>query len=60
MYCKRQMLFWLLFSSKSILILLSIVAPSASAGIRPVVPGHYSVLRPHILLVLLTLYGKMT
>ena len=40
MYCKRKMLFWLLFSSKSIqniLILLAIVAPSASAGIRPVV-----------------------
>ena len=40
MYCKRKMLFWLLFSSKSIqniLILLAIVAPSPSAGIRPVV-----------------------
>ena len=39
MYCKRKMLFWLLFSSKSIqniLILLAIVAPP-SAGIRPVV-----------------------
>ena len=39
-YCKRKMLFWLLFSSKSIqniLILLAIVAPSPSAGIRPVV-----------------------
>ena len=34
------MLFWLLFSSKSIqniLILSAIVAPFASAGIRPVV-----------------------
>ena len=40
MYCKRKMLFWLLFSSKSIqniLILLAIVAPSPSAIIRPVV-----------------------
>ena len=40
MYCKKKMLFWLLFSSKSIqniLILLAIVAPSPSAGIRPVV-----------------------
>ena len=40
MYCKRKMLFWLLFSSKSIqniLILLAIVAPSPSASIRPVV-----------------------
>ena len=39
-YCKRKMLFWLLFSSKSILnilILSAIVAPFASAGIRPVV-----------------------
>ena len=39
-YCKRKMLFWLLFSGKStqnILILLAIVAPSPSAGIRPVV-----------------------
>ena len=40
MYCKRKMLFWLLFSSKSIqniLILLAIVTPSPSASIRPVV-----------------------
>ena len=40
MYFKRKMLFWLLFSSKSIqniLILLAIVAPSPSASIRPVV-----------------------
>ena len=40
MYCKRKMLFWLLFSSKSIQnipILLAIVAPSPSASIRPVV-----------------------
>ena len=40
MYCKRKMLFWPLFSSKSIqniLIVLAIVAPSPSAGIRPVV-----------------------
>ena len=40
MYCKKKMLFWLLFSSKSIqniLILLAIVAPSPSASIRPVV-----------------------
>ena len=40
MYRKKKMLFWLLFSSKSIqniLILLAIVAPSPSAGIRPVV-----------------------
>ena len=39
-YCTRKMLVWLLFSSKSIqniLILLAIVAPSPSAGIRPVV-----------------------
>ena len=27
---------------------------------KPVKPGHYSVLRPRILRVLLTLYGKMT
>ena len=27
---------------------------------KPVKPGHYGVLRPRILLVLLTLYGKMT
>ena len=40
MYCKKKMLFWLLFSSKSIqniLILLAIVAPSPSVGIHPVV-----------------------
>ena len=42
-----------------------IAAPFAPAGIRPVVlkpvkPGHYSELRPRILRVLLTLYGKMT
>ena len=40
MYCKRKMLFWLLFSIKSIqniLILSAAVAPFASAGIRPVV-----------------------
>ena len=40
MYCKRKMLFWLLFSSKSIqniLNLFAIVAPSPSASIRPVV-----------------------
>ena len=48
---------------QNILILAAIVAPFASAGIRPVVkpvkPGHYSVLRPRILRVFLTLYGKM-
>ena len=68
MYCKRKMLFWLLFSGKSIqniLILLAIVAPSPcirqySPCCKPVKPRHYSVLRPRILLVLLTLYGKMT
>ena len=61
------MLFWFLFSiifwsasaSSS-----AIVAPFASAGIRPVVnwfqPGHYSVLQHRILRVLLTLFGKMT
>ena len=64
MYCKRKMLFWLLFCSKSIqniLILSAIVAPSPSAGIRPVVNRlNYSVLRPRILRFLLTSYGKMT
>ena len=52
------MVFWRLFSNESIqniLILSTTVAPFASAGIRPVVNG---VLRPRILLVLLTLYGK--
>ena len=58
------MVFWLLFSNESIqniLILSATVAPFASAGIRPVVDRLlYGVLRPRILLVLLTLYGKMT
>ena len=42
---KKKMLFWLLFSGKSR---------------KPVKLGHYSVLRPRILRLLLTLYGKMT
>ena len=63
------MVFWLLFSIanesiQNILILSATVAPFASAGIRPVVnrlnQDTTGVLRPRILLVLLTLYGKMT
>ena len=60
------MVFWLLFSNKSIqniLILSAIVAPFASAGIRPVVnrlnEDTTKQKRPRILRVLLTLYGKM-
>ena len=50
------MVFWLLLSNESIqniLILSATLAPFASAGIRPVVNRLN-------LLVLLTLYGKMT
>ena len=60
------MVFWLLFSNESIqniLILSAIVAPFASAGIRPVVnrlnEDTTKQKRPRILRVLLTLYGKM-
>ena len=60
------MVFWLLFSNESIqniLILSAIVAPFASAGIRPVVnrlnEDTTKQNRPRILRVLLTLYGKM-
>ena len=55
------MVFWPLFSNESIqniLILSATVAPFAYAGIRPVVNRLNQGTR--ILLVLLTLYGKMT
>ena len=67
-YCKRKkILFWFLFSSKRYPKYPDSVRHSCSFCIRryspcckPVKLGHYSVLRPRILRVLLTLYGKMT
>ena len=63
---KKKMLFWLLFSGMSIQNILqfshscSFCICRYSPCCKPVKPGHYSVLRPRILCVLLTLHGKMT
>ena len=57
-------LFWLLFSGKSIQNILQFSQSSSfwiwrySPCWKPVKPGHYSVLWPRILRVLLTLHGK--
>ena len=57
-------LFWLLFSGKSIQNILRFSQSSSfwiwrySPCWKPVKPGHYSVLWPRILRVLLTLHGK--
>ena len=72
--CKNKKLFWLLFSIVNLFSIVKIrfipwfVQLSHNCSFihryspccKPVKLGHYSVLRPGILCLLLTLYGKMT
>ena len=71
---KKELLFWLLFSIVNLFSIVKIwfiprfVQFSHSCSFirwyspscKPVKLGHYSVSRPSILRLLLTLYGKMT